>query len=87
MANLEKALSEVLDVVKHLVSTHVHWNVDLGKDEAVAKVETAKLALLAGEVQEILTDVSEGNLEETIADLEKTLADAKALRKPVSESE
>ncbi len=87
MADLGKALSEIVDVVKHLVGTHVHWNVDLSKDVAVAKIEAAQLALLGDDLEEIVDDVSRGDLEETIKDLKKALADAQALAHPVVEDE
>jgi hypothetical protein len=82
VANLEKAVNEILDIVNHLVGTHVHWNVDLSKDAAVAKIEVARLALLATDVENVLEDVADGDLGKTIADLEKALADAKALAHP-----
>lgn len=83
MGNLEKALSEVIDLVKHLVGTHVHWNVDLSKDEAVAKVEAARVALLANDVSNVISDAEKGDVQASIVDLEKALADAKALANPV----
>jgi len=83
MVNLEKALSEVIDVVKHLVGTHVHWNVDLSKDAAIAKIEAAQLALIASDVVDVIEEAQSGDIEGTIAALEKALADAKALAHPV----
>jgi hypothetical protein len=81
---IEVAVSHILDVVKHLVGTHVHWNIDLSKDEAVVKLEAARIALLAEDVAEVGHDIGNGDYVKTIADLEKALADAKAADAPVT---
>lgn len=81
VAKLEQAVTELIDLVKHLVSTHVHWNVDLSKDEAMVKIEAARLALLASDVEELIADVADGNLDKAVTDGEKLVADVKTLTK------
>jgi hypothetical protein len=81
VAKLEQAVTELIDLVKHLVSTHVHWNVDLSKDEAMVKIEAARLALLASDVEELVADVADGNLDKVVTDGEKLVADVKTLTK------
>lgn len=83
-------LSDVIDVVEHLVNTHSNWNQDLSKDEAKAKLVAARVADAAGaavpvvqDVAETAADASTGAVEPTMADVEKLLADAEALRKKV----
>ena len=49
MANIENALSEILDVLEHVVNTHSKWNVDLSHREAVVKLGHARLSLIATE--------------------------------------
>lgn len=46
------SLTELLDVVEHLVNTHTHWNLNLSKDEALAKIAAARL----GDVTTLVKD-------------------------------
>lgn len=60
MSNIEKAIGELSDVVEHLVTTHVKWNMDLDKDTARAKVAAARVHAVQEAVEELVTDVKEG---------------------------
>jgi len=84
MANLKTALTEVLDLVEHLVSTHVHWNVDLSKDEAVAKVGAARVALLAADVEKVAHDAESADLVALVADSQNLVKDAQSAVQPVT---
>ncbi len=79
------ALSDVLDVVEHLVNTHQSWNEGLSQVQAQAKVAAAKAALVVPEVEAVANDAvtgvqaaSDGNVEgvanvvkELVGDVEK----------------
>ena len=56
MPNVEKSISEVVDVLMHLVRTHVRWNQDLSHDEAVAKLEAARLHAAGADVEKTVND-------------------------------
>lgn len=91
MANIEAAFNELADVVKHLASTHVHWNMDMSKAEAFAKIAVARTHVVAEDVvttaDDALTaveDVSGGSLDVVVGDVQtvahdvsKTVSDAK----------
>lgn len=57
MANVEKAITEIVDVIKHLVDTHVHWNMDMDRDLALAKLDAAKVHAVSGDVEAVVSDV------------------------------
>jgi len=82
MANLANAVKELVDVVEHIVGTHVHWNMDLSKDEAVAKVVAARAALLAEDVADVARDVEQGDLVQLVTDGEKLVKDAQSVVNP-----
>jgi len=73
MANYEKAFGELVDVVKHLVSTHVRWNQDLSHDDAIAKLDAVKILAVADDVQEIASDL--GNDVKDVVTLVKDVKD------------
>lgn len=91
MANLEKAFSELADVVEHIAGTHVRWNMDMSKAEAFAKIAAARVHAVAADVVEVaddavdvVTSIREGDVgaaaesaKEGVKDVVKTLADAK----------
>jgi hypothetical protein len=86
MANVEKSISEVVDVLLHLVRTHVRWNQDLSHDEAVAKLEAARLHAVGadaekvtGDVQSAVVDVTAGNVVGAVGDAENAVQDGKTL--------
>lgn len=61
------ALTELFDVVEHLVRTHTNWNVDLSQEEAVAKVVAARLEAegpvlekASDDVDAVVSDVKAG---------------------------
>lgn len=68
MANYEKALSELLDVVEHLVGTHVRWNVDMSHGQALAKLVAARTHIIATDVSQTAADVEAGNAEAVVTD-------------------
>lgn len=84
MANLESAVMKLAELVEHLIGTHVHWNMDLSKEEAVLKLGAVKSELLAHDAEKMAQDVEQGDLVALVDDAEKTLADAKA---PVTPNE
>lgn len=75
MSNTENALHELIDVVEHLVTTHVRWNQDLSHAEAVAKLAAARTHVLAGDVVDIASDVEEGDAVAVVQDGTKTVGD------------
>lgn len=91
MANLEKAFQELADVVEHIVGTHVRWNMDMSKTEAVAKIAAARAHAVAADVVEaaddavdVVTAIREGNVGvaaesgvQVVQDLSKAVKDAK----------
>lgn len=88
MTNIEKAFSETLDVLKHLVSTHVRWNVDMSHEEALAKLETARLHSIADDAANAVSDavttvqdVQTGNAAGAVDAAEKTAGDVVSIVK------
>jgi ribose 5-phosphate isomerase len=76
MPNAEKALSEILDVIEHLVSTHVRWNMNLSHAEAVAKVEAARVHLISTDISSVAADVENADPVSVVTDGAKTVTDA-----------
>lgn len=64
-------ITEILDVVEHLASVNNFWNGTLSRDEALAKVASARAKLVVPDVEEVVGDV-----EETVNDVTKTVKDA-----------
>ena len=75
MANVEKAFSELLDVVTHLVHTNRTWNQDLSHAEAVAKLDAARLHVVATDVADVTQDVETGDAAGGVQDGIKTVGD------------
>jgi hypothetical protein len=65
-------LTELFDVITHLVRTHSNWNVDLSQEEALAKVVAAKAAALEPDVEKTVSDASTvvGDVETDVKDVE-----------------
>lgn len=76
MANVEKAISELVDVVSHLVRTHVRWNQDLDHDLALAKLESAKVHAAAGGLETAVGAVADGVKAVVDGDLIGAVTDA-----------
>lgn len=51
------AITELIDVVEHLVNTHTNWNQDLSQVVAKAKIDAARAQEIAKEVAPIADDV------------------------------
>lgn len=68
MSNVEKAIGEIADVLHHLVSTHVRWNMDMNKDTAAAKLEAARLHAVAADVATVAGDVETGDVSKAVTD-------------------
>lgn len=75
MANIEKAFSEIVDVVTHLIHTNRTWNQDLSHAEAVAKLAAVKVHLTAGDVAEVAGDAESGDAVKAVEDGVKTIGD------------
>lgn len=79
MSNSDNPLFHIIDVLKHLVSTHVHWNMDMNKDDALKKLETA-----ASDAQKTVADVQAHDVVDGVQDGAQTVADVVELTKDVS---
>lgn len=86
MANVEKSISEVVDVLLHIVRTHVRWNQDLTHDEAVAKLEAARVHAVGADVVNTVNDAvsavdaaQTGDVTGVVAAGEKTVSDGSAV--------
>lgn len=75
MANIEKAIGEIVDVVEHLVHTNRTWNQDLGHAEALAKLAAARTHVVAVDVADVASDVESGDLAKGVQDVTKTVSD------------
>lgn len=69
---------KLAELVEHLIGTHVHWNMDLSKDEAVAKLYAAKAELVAHDAEKVAQDAEKGDLVALVTDSEKLVKDAQA---------
>lgn len=81
MANMKAAISELADIVEHLVATHVHWNMDLSHAEAVVKVAAAKAHLVSEDVSAVTDDVESGDATAVVQDGTKTVGDVVSMVK------
>ena len=84
MANVELSIKALVDVVEHLVRSNVRWNQDLTHDEALAKVEAARLHAVAADavkvtsdVQNAVNDAGAGNVAGVVGDVQNAVADVK----------
>lgn len=79
MSDVSKAFAELVAVVRHLVSTHVHWNMDLSKDEALAKLEAAHAHALTGDVVKAVDVVSDAAEALAADDADKAVQEVSAV--------
>ena len=74
------AISELIDVVQHLVETHPRWNMSLSRDEAVAKLAAARSEAIAESLAGATGDTNSMVQHPTLDAFEKVAADLAALR-------
>ena len=79
MANSENPLMHIIDVVKHLVSTHVHWNQDMNKDDALSKLQDAATSAV-----KTVSDVEAKDVPAAVEDGAQTVGDVVDIVKDVT---
>lgn len=70
-------ISDLVDVVEHLVHTHPTFNLALSQDEALAKLAVVKVADAAHDAEHV-------ELPQLVTDLKAALADLEQVTNPLT---